>query len=89
MAYGLQSRGRFAAAAVVLASVAATSAARAQCFAPGGVPVIAVPPPAQSIAMPPKPKPAAAPAPQPAPSSDASSQPQVTCRYQGQTRVCN
>jgi len=85
MANGFQPCGRVAAATVLLAAAGAQPAS-AQFFAPGGFPVIAVPPPAQAIAMPRKPKPAEQPAAQPSP--QPSSPPQVTCRYQGQTRIC-
>jgi hypothetical protein len=87
MAYGFKSRRRVAAAAMLVTAVA-TSPASAQFLAPGGFPVIAVPPPAQAIAVPKKPKPAEQPASQPT-SQPPLSQPQITCRYQGQTRVCD
>jgi hypothetical protein len=76
-------------AAAALALVEACSPARAQFMAPGGFPVIAVPPPpAQSYVMPKKPKPAPVSTPVSQPSADPSAPPQLSCTYHGQTRVC-
>ena len=88
MRNGLNHRAGIAAA--VALGFAATSPAQAQFMAPGGYPMIIVPPPAQSVVIPRKPRPAPAPAPAPVsqPASDPSAQPQIACRYQGQTRVC-
>ncbi|RBP17682.1 hypothetical protein DFR50_102174 [Roseiarcus fermentans] len=80
-------RHRTHVAALALAlGFAAVSPALAQFFAPGGFPVIAVPPPAQNLVMPRKPKPA--PPPVSPPPTDPLSQPQIVCTYHGQTRVC-
>ena len=88
MANGLQWGGRIAAAGLLIALAAVP--ARAQFVAPGGFPLIAIPPPpAQAIVVPRKPKPEPAPAAQPKPASNPAAEPQITCRYQGQTRVCN
>ncbi len=83
MANGLGSRGLIAAAGVALV-FAAASAAQAQFMAPGGFPVIAIPPPpAQTIVIPRRPAPDQVSQP-----SQPSGQPQIRCEYHGQTRVC-
>ena len=76
----------FGAAAGLALAVAASAPAEAQ-FAPYPYPVIIVPPPpAQNYVMPrPAPKPATPSTSVPTPEAPP---PQVQCRYQGQTRVC-
>ena len=67
-----------------LAALAASTPASAQFMT--NYPVIVVPPPpAQNIVVP-KPKPSQAPKPNPPAASSAS--PEIKCRLQGQTRIC-
>ncbi len=75
----------FAAAAGLAIAFAASNPADAQFM--GNYPVIIVPPPpAQNLVLP-KPAPRPAKPSTSAPPPEASA-PQVQCRYQGQTRVC-
>lgn len=77
-------RARFALAGLAL-GFAALSPAQAQFMSPYPA-VIIVPPPAQSFAMPKKPRPP--PSPPAAAPPDPSAPHELTCHYQGQTRVC-
>ena len=87
MANGLHARALLPAAGLALGALAA-GPANAQ-FMSGTYPVIVVPPPpAQSIVIPRKPKPQSAQPVAPQPPPAPAEPPQVTCRYQGQTRVC-
>jgi hypothetical protein len=85
MANCLGFQGPIAAAGLVLGCLA-VAPAHAQ-FMSGTYPVVIVPPPpAQGMVMPKRPKPPPPPAPSSQPPPDAPHQ--LTCRYQGQTRVC-
>jgi len=87
MGNDLHARASLAAAGFALAALAAAPA-NAQFFS-GTYPVTVVPPPpAQSIVIPRKPKPQSAQPVAPQPPPAPAEPPQVTCRYQGQTRVC-
>ncbi len=86
MTDGLSFRALFATAWVALALGAAPACAQ---FMSGAYPVITVPPPpAQSMVMPAKPKPRPATSAPDAPPAGASAPQPLTCRYHGQTRVC-
>ena len=86
MAHGRSFRGLFAVIGLTL-GFAVCAPAKAQ-FMSGTYPVIVVPPPpAQSMVMPKPPK-----VRQPQPidlPADASETHPLTCRYQGQTKICN
>ena len=87
MGNDLHARASLAAAGFVLAALAA-GPANGQ-FMSGTYPVIVVPPPpAQNMVMPKKPKPPPAQPAAPQPPQAPTEPPQLTCRWQGQTRVC-
>jgi len=87
MANGLGYRRALAAAGLAL-GCAASAPAQAQFMSGYPTVIVVPPPPAQSMVMPKRPTPKQTPPATAAPPSDTSEPHQLTCRYQGQTRVC-